>query len=275
MLTSFLESWSLFQWTYAASLLLSVALGVTGVVVVTRGQVFIAAAVSQASLLGLAVNIWLGWGMPAVAATAFSGVAALATARRRSTAPGVSGEEATGWLFLACSSLAILVLAKQPIGLKEVQATMSSSVIGASPIDAALFGGLALVALATAVLARRRLVVLVTDPTMASAVGMRVGAWTAGLALFLGIGTGVAMRSTGMLFTFGCLVLPSLAAKNLCREVAPMFWVAPSVAVATTAVGLVLAHGFDFPPGQTIVALQAAVLLLAWGWREVRGWMWG
>jgi zinc/manganese transport system permease protein len=275
MITLFLESWPLFQWTYVAALLLALALGIVGVLVVTRGQVFIAAAVSQASLLGLAVNLWLGWSQPMLAATAFSGAAAMATARRRSRAPGVSGEEATGWLFLACSSLAILILAKQPIGLKEVQAMMSSSVIGAAPADALVFGALALVAVLLVVLARRRLVVLVTDPTMAAAVGMRVGWWMALLALVLGVGTGVAMRSTGMLFTFGCLVLPPLAAKNLCREVAPMFWVAPLVSVATALLGLILAHGFDSPPGQMIVALQAFVLVLAWGWREAREWFWG
>lgn len=275
MISGFVESWPLFQWTYLAAFGLSVALSSLGVVVVTRGQVFIAAAISQASLLGLAVNLWLGLGSPVIAATTLSGAAALATARKRVHRPGFSGEEATGWLFLACGSLAILVLAKQPVGLKEVQAMMASSVLGATPWDAAVFGALGLMALLAPRLAGSRLVLLITDPTMASAVGMRVGVWVGGIAVVLGVTTGMAVQATGLLFAFGCLVLPALIAKNVCRDVAPMFWVAPAVALGAVGVGFVLAHHFDFPPGQVVVAVLAAGLLGAWGWREAREWFWG
>lgn len=275
MISGFLESWALFQWTYLAALALAVALATLGVVVVTRGQVFIAAAISQASLLGLAVNLWLGWGVPVWAATAFSGAAAMMTARRGTNRPGFSGEEATGWLFLACGSLAILVLAKQPVGLKEVQAMMASSVLGATPGEAALFGALALAALLLPWVAGPRLVLLITDPTMAAAVGIRVGPWVAGLALVLGVCTGLAVQATGLLFAFGCLILPPLIAKNVCRDVAPMFWVAPWVAVLSTLTGFILAHHFDFPPGQVVVAVMTAALLAAWVWRGGRAWFWG
>jgi hypothetical protein len=33
---------------------------------------------------------------------------------------------------------------------------------------------------------------------------------------------------------------------------------------------LSVAHRFDFPLGQLIVALLAALLVMAWGWRELR-----
>lgn len=274
MITSFLQSWALFHWTYLGALLLAVALGTFGVLVVLRGQVFVAAAVAQASVLGVAVSFALGWVPAGVAATALSGAAALATARRR-VRGGTGGDEITGWLFLLCAALGILVLARLPVGLKQVQSLAASTVIGLTAADAALFGALAAAVLALVAVARSRLVLFVTDPTMAAAVGMRPARWSVGLALALGIGTGLALRATGLLFTFGCLVLPALIAKNLCREIAPMFWVAPLVAVAATLAGFVVAHHLDFPPGQMIVALLAAGLVLAWGWRAARGWLWG
>ncbi|MBL9126756.1 MAG: metal ABC transporter permease [Verrucomicrobiales bacterium] len=110
---------------------------------------------------------------------------------------------------------------------------------------------------------------------MAAAVGTRVGAWVAGLAVVLGLATGLAVQATGLLFAFGCLVLPALVAKNLCRDVGPMFWVAPAVGVLSVFAGFLIAHRFDFPPGQVVVALLAAVLLGAWVWRECREWFWG
>jgi zinc transport system permease protein len=58
-----------------------------------------------------------------------------------------------------------------------------------------------------------------------------------------------------MLYTFGCLVLPALVAKNVCREVRPMFVVAPVIAVGVATVGFVLANHYDDPPAQMTVAL--------------------
>jgi ABC-type Mn2+/Zn2+ transport system permease subunit len=275
MIADFLESWGLFRWTYLAGVALAVVLSIAGVVVVTRGQVFIAAAISQASLLGLAVNLWFGWGSPVVAATAFSGAAALVTARRGSRRIGAGGEESTAWVFLVCASLAILVLARQPVGLKEVQSMMASSVLGATPREAVVFGVLALVGLTVPVVAGRRLALLVTDPTMAAAVGTRVGAWGVGIAVVLGLVTGLAVQATGLLFAFGCLVLPALVAKNLCRDVGPMFWVAPAVGVVAVLFGFLVAHRLDYPPGQVVVAVLAVVLAGAWGWRAGREWLFG
>jgi ABC-type Mn2+/Zn2+ transport system permease subunit len=102
------------------------------------------------------------------------------------------------------------------------------------------------------------------DPEMAAAVGMRTARWAAFMSAWLGLAVGLSIRTSGMLYTFGCLVLPALVAKNLCREVRPMFLVAPVVAVGTGAVGFVLANHYDFPPAQMTVALLSLLLTVAW-----------
>jgi ABC-type Mn2+/Zn2+ transport system permease subunit len=66
------------------------------------------------------------------------------------------------------------------------------------------------------------------------------------------------------------LVLPALVAKNLCREVRPMFVVAPLVAICTAAIGFVLANHYDDPPAQMSVALLCLLLAIAWLVRRVR-----
>ena len=73
-----------------------------------------------------------------------------------------------------------------------------------------------------------------------------------------------------MLYTFGCLVLPALVAKNLCREVRPMFIVSPLVALGTGAAGFVLANHYDYPPAQMTVALLSLLLTIAWLLRRLR-----
>lgn len=269
MISEFLNSWAMFAPSYLTALFGGVLLSFLGVIVVARAQVFIAAAVAQASLLGLALDLLLGTGQPAAFAVVFSVAAALATATRAQRG-GTSHEEVTAWIFLVGASGSILLLAKHPNGLKSVQATMASSLIGAATTDALTFAVLAVVGGGFALALRRRLVLFVSDPVMAAAIGMRVGVWSLGLAMALGLGAGLAIRSSGLLFTFGCLVLPALVAKNLCREATAMFLIAPIVAVASVLVGLMLANQHDFPPGQIIVAVQAALLIGAWASREFR-----
>ena len=105
----------------------------------------------------------------------------------------------------------------------------------------------------------------------ASALGVRTGAWSAALAVWLGLSVGLSIRVSGMLYTFGILVLPALVAKNICRQVRPMFAIARLVSLMAGVAAFVFANYWDFPPGQMSVALVAALLPLAWILRALRG----
>jgi ABC-type Mn2+/Zn2+ transport system permease subunit len=148
--------------------------------------------------------------------------------------------------------------------MKQVQALLSSSLIGAGTLDVALFGALALLVVVGVIFARRRLVLLLSDTTMAAAVGLNVSAWSCLFASILGVAAGLSIRGSGLLFTFGCLALPPLIARNLCRRTGSLFLAAPMIAVLGVATGLVLAHHHDLPPGQAIVAILSLGLVLAW-----------
>jgi ABC-type Mn2+/Zn2+ transport system permease subunit len=181
-----------------------------------------------------------------------------------------SQEAVTGWVFLLAASLSILVVAHSPHGLEDVHRLLSSSIIGNTIHDVWTFGILAgATALAIAFL-HRRILLLVIDPAMAAAAGMRTAVWGMAINAWLGLAVGLSIRASGMLYTFGCLVLPALVAKSLCREVRTMFLVAPAVAVATALVGFVLAYDLDYPPAQMAVALLCLALVLAWTLRALR-----
>jgi ABC-type Mn2+/Zn2+ transport system permease subunit len=288
---SFLASWSLFRNSYLVGWLIGLVLALVGVVVVARDQVFLGAAVSQASTLGIAVALctssifpnhndgsWLAHSatylccdkFQVVMAVAFSVLAALITSHadrvRRE-----SHEAITGWVFLVSSSLGVLMVAHSPHGLEEIRRIHSSSLIGATAADVNIFAGLLAMTIAFIAFAGRRLLLFVMDPTMAATVGMRVGRWAVAESLWLGLVVGLSIRVSGALFTFGSLVLPPLVAKHLAREVRMMFWISPLVALASNAVGFVLANRYDFPPAQMNVVLLCAALLAAWTLRRLRG----
>lgn len=276
MIGSFLESWALFQTTYLAGLAIAALLAMVGVWVVARDQIFLGVAVSQASGLGIAAALWAGGSAELAGAEILAGdalstslavAAAVATALVSSRARGEGEESAeaiTGWVFLLAASVPVLLLAHSPHGLEELHRLTFSTLLGANAGDLWVLGGLTVATLAAAFAARSRLLLLAMDPETAVAVGLNRRRWLICVAVWLGLCVGVSMRVSGLLYTFGCLVLPALVAKNLSREMRPLLWRAPLIALLACAPGFVLAHHFDLPPAHTTVALLCAALGLAW-----------
>ncbi|MGH8508075.1 MAG: metal ABC transporter permease [Gammaproteobacteria bacterium] len=279
MIGEFLNSWPLFQNTYLAGWLIAIVLALIGVIVVARDQIFVSAAVAQASSFGVALGMWTAslagiqawaWlhtdGFLSGCAIAFAVASALLTARTREPRRE-SSEAITGWIFLTAGSGAVLLLAHSPHGLEEVHRLLASSLIGATEADVAGFMVLTVASVIFFCLGWRRILFIALDPMTARALGIHPARWLIATSLALGLAAGLAIRTSGMLYTFGCLVLPGLVAKNLCREVRAMFVVAPLVALAAAVGGFVIAHHADYPPGQMTVAILCLVLIPAWLYR--------
>jgi ABC-type Mn2+/Zn2+ transport system permease subunit len=256
--------------------LAAVALAQAGIWVVARNQIFLGAAVAQASTLGVAVALSVaaltggtalvedtGPALTLLLAVLASVTTAWIVGRPRG-ALGESAEALNGWVFLASSSVPVLLLAHSPHGLEEIQRLIFSTLLTASRLDFALFALLAAAGAALTASASGALLLFSVDPESASAFGMRTTRWRALAALWLGLAVGLAIRSAGALFAFGCLVLPPLAAKSLCREVRTMAWVAPALGGGAALAGFFLGHAFDVPPAHATVALLAGGVALGW-----------
>lgn len=274
-----LASWALFGDTYLAAWAIAVLLSLVGVWVVARDQIFLGAAVSQASTLGTAVALWIqgvaiGHSLGGDVLTfLFAVMASIATALLSSRDPGPgreSPEAITGWVFLVGGSVPVIMMAHDPHGLEQVHRLLFSSILGASRIDVFLFGALGIGMALVAAWLHRPLILFAMDPEMAVAVGLGRRRWQAGTAIALGLSVGLSIHSAGMIYSFGCLVLPALVARNLCREVAPMLWIAPAVGLVSAVAAFVVADAWDVPPAQLTVALLCGLYGLAWGARAVR-----
>ena len=272
-MSDFFASWSLFWPTYLAGWVIAALLALVGVWVVARREVFLGAAVSQASALGIALAISLGawsgahWLESDGVAAGLAVFAAVATALVSARGGGPGRESAEGivaWIFLLAASLPTLLLAHSPHGLEEIHRLAFSTLLGAQPADLWLLALL----LATSVLAVRRyrdaLLLLALDAETAAALGVPRRRLVVGAAVWLGICVGFAMRVSGMLYAFGCLVLPALVARRLARESRPLVRLAPLIALGVALPAFVVAHVTDVPPAQMTVSLLCAALLFAW-----------
>jgi ABC-type Mn2+/Zn2+ transport system permease subunit len=274
VIVEFLDTWPLFHNAYIGGFLIAFVLSVIGVVVVGRDQIFIGAAVSQASMLGIALGIVVGESLSGFALvhdtevthSFFGGIAAvfgaLVTALPRSGRE--SRESIAGWVFLLGASGSVLLVANSPHGLAEVNRLLASTIIGARPADVYLLSCLAVLVSVTALLRRNEITLLITDAEMAAAVGMNTAGWERALAVGLGATVAFSMHVAGMLYTFGLLVLPPMIAKHLCSEIRQMFVVAPAIALFAALISFVIANSADLPPAQVTVCILCGAQAFVW-----------
>lgn len=281
MIAAFVDSWALFQDAYLAGWLIGMLLSLVGVFVVARDQIFIGAAVSQASLFGIAVGIWSGsllvasgwWHSEmfhAVMGGLFAVLAAFITSRAVHQGGRETPEAVTGWVFLVSTSSSILLMSHNRLGMEEINRLLSSTIIGAHRQDVWIFLTLTILTAAVLSLKYRSVLLIALEPEMARVAGLRVGLWNGLLAAWLGIVVGLAIHVSGVVYAFASLVLPALIAKNLGPTARSMFFLAPCVSLSSGVMAFVLANHFDFPPGQTAAACLCAVLAAVWVFRAAR-----
>jgi ABC-type Mn2+/Zn2+ transport system permease subunit len=277
VIAEFLSSWPLFHNAYLSGWLISVLLSLIGVLVVTRDQIFLGAAVSQASALGIAVGMvfgswitldeqswWRSHVFYGLMGGLFSITAALITSHGRKTPGQDSHEAVTGWIFLLSLSAAVLLLSHSPHGLEEVHSLLTSTIIGAKNSDVWIFSILTAVTIIALLRFHRQALLVVIDPEMARAVGLRVDRWNTVFSIWLGVIVGFSIHVSGVVYAFACLVLPALIAKNLSREIRGMFLLSPLIAFSTSVVAFILANHNDYPPGQSATACLCVLLLIIW-----------
>lgn len=282
----FLDAWALFHDAWLVALLLATLLPLCGIVLVLRQQLFLSAAVGQASTLGIALGIWFGLAPTAVVGTAHTetfsllfaiaggGVTAVAAMRALSTT-GSHVEARSAWMFLAGSSLSVLLSTADPHGLEEVRRLTLSSLLGVSALDVWLAAGALAFTLGLCAVRSRRVLLWAMDPVTTRAQGSSLLALDLAVGAWLGVCTGFAIHATGLLFAFGLTVLPVLVVREVATSLRGVLWLAPLVGAADTVVSLWLAHVLDLPPGQVAVGVLVLLLPVAAGarrlWRATAG----
>lgn len=277
----FALAWELFHDAWLTALIVAALMPLCGIVLVLRNQVFLSAAVGQTATLGIAAGLWLGLGatsMPdsshaetmTLVLAMLAGCVTAVTAMRALTRSGTGLEARSVALFLAGSSLSVLLTAKQPHGLEEVKRLTLSSLLGASELDVGLASAMLLVSLLAALRWRDHILLWAMDPVTAQAHGSSAVRYDIAVGTWIGICTGFAIHATGLLFAFGVTVLPVLVARSLASSLRGVLWLAPLLGVATTAASLLIAHVEDLPPGQVAVGVSVLMLPLAAALRGLR-----
>ena len=241
-------------------LLLAVAGGLLGAVIVLRRLAFFTHAVGGATFPGLVVADAAGV-RPAVAALgvglAYAGGVGRAAAGRREPSDAASG------LLLVAALATGVVLASDVFGSgASVDRLLFGTLIGIGNGDLALAAGVAaLVLLATALLGGAW-VATGFDREGARAAGARVGVLDALLLALVAVAVVAALPAVGALLVTAVFVVPAATVRLVAPSVRALLVGSVALAAAEGLTGLYLAYWLDVSPGPAIATLGGIVYAL-------------
>jgi zinc transport system permease protein len=262
--SEFLASREIWQDPLAAAAIAGALCGFLGVYVVLRRTVFVSAALTQLSTLGLVAALVaeeaLGVEVESAAvqlavATAFSVAGALvlgSLSTRR-----IPAEAGVGIGYAAAGALVVLGSAR----LVHAAHDLGGMVFGnAVAVSRAELGVLAAVAAGCALshgLFEKRLVFVSFDRETAEAMGVSPRPWDALLFLTLGLAIPASARALGALPVFAFLTVPASAALLAGAGLRASFAAATAIGVVAAVGGYVLSWFAQLPTGATMVAAAA------------------
>ena len=277
-LQGFVAAREIWEVPLAASVVAGALLGALGVYVVLRRTVFVSAALTQVSTLGLVGTLLVeerfhietehASEQLAVAITVSAIGALLLGAFRPKRLPA---EATVGATWVVGSALVVLGVSRLVHAAHDLQGLVFGNAVAVPASDLAVIAVVSLVTIAVHSAFAKELAFTSFDPETAQALGMPVRLRDAELFLTIGVAIPPAARALGALPVFAFLTLPAAGALMLRVGFRPAFALAASFGVLAAASGYVLSWIWEIPTGATMVAIAAALAVPGAIWRLARG----
>ena len=260
MLTFFTELWGypFLVNAVAASVLASVAAGVTGSLVVVRRSTYLAGAVSHSVLagLGLARLLQRRFGFegltPMMGAVLVAVLVAVLTARLsvrgRQRADTVLSAVWTGGMAVGIS-----FVAATPGYQDDLMSYLFGSILLVSGADLAWMAAMDVLILGVMATCYNRFLAIAFNEELARLRGVNTAAYELAYHLLTALTVVLLVRVVGIVLAIALLTLPAAAA---------------GIGVLVSVAGLALSYGPGWPPGATIVELAVVVYLVVAAFRS-------
>jgi zinc transport system permease protein len=267
-LDGFLSAREIWLSPLLASLLAGALLGFLGVFVVLRRTVFVSAALTQISTLGLVFGLFLEERLHVEAehahhqlgmAMGFAVVGAVALSALRTRR--LPAEAVVGGAWVVGSALVVLGVSKLVHAAHDLGGMVFGNAVAVPDEELWMIAAVAVLCAAVHLAFHKELIFVSFDPETARALGMRTWAWDAALSVTIGLAIPASARALGALPVFALLTLPASAALLLRVRLGTAFALAAAVGVLAAGGGYLASWFAETPTGATMVAVAAIFLL--------------
>lgn len=265
-------SYTFMQRGLLASLIVGIVCAVIGCYVVLRGMAFLGDALAHAILPGIAIayllqgNLTIGALAAAVAVALLIGLFSRQGTIREDTAIGI--------LFAAALSLGVALISSIRTYAVDLSHILFGNVLGVSPSDVWLAGGLGATVLVTVILLYKPFLVISFDPVLAATLRWRTELLRNILLILLALTIVVSLQTVGVGLVAAMLVTPAATAYLLTRRLPRMMLISAIIGAFSSLAGLYISYYANIVSGSAVVLVATACFLLAFLFAPRRGIIW-
>lgn len=252
--------------TMLVALMLSIAIPMLGIVMVSRRTSMMADALSHTSLAGVALGLIAGFS-PVIGAVVVAVLGAFLIELLRRRFPQY-GDMATAVTLSAGLGMAVILADLAPTG-RSFESYLFGSITAVTASDVFVTSLAFVLVVVACVLSYGSLMDMVVDAQLARISGHRV---TLVNAIFTGLAAvtvALAAKVIGALLVVSLMVLPVAAALVVARSYKAAFLLTLALGVVYTMFGMVFSYRFDVRPGGSIVVTAVIGLILLVVYRAI------
>lgn len=244
-----------------AAVLVGIACGIVGTLVVVKRIVFISGGIAHAAFGGIGLGYLLGVN-PVLTAIPFSLLAALGigTMKRKIE---ISEDSAIGILWSLGMALGILFVGLAPGYAPDLFSYLFGSILTVPTSDIILMLVLDLVIIGLVSLFYKELIASSFDEEFSEILGVPTRIIYLLLLCLVALSIIVLVRVVGIILVIALLTIPAVIARQWTTRMHRMMAVATIVAVVFGILGLWVSYVLDIASGATIVIVLAAALLVS------------
>jgi ABC-type Mn2+/Zn2+ transport system permease subunit len=255
-----------------ASLIVGVVCAVIGCYVVLRGMAFLGDALAHAILPGIAIayllqgNLIIGALLAAIVVALLIGLFSRQGTIREDTAIGI--------LFAAALSLGVALISSIRTYAVDLTHILFGNVLGVSPSDLWLVGGLGLLVVITVAVLYKPFLVISFDPVLAATLRWPAELLRNILLVSLALTIVVSLQTVGVGLVAAMLVTPAATAYLLTGRLPVMMVISALVGAFSNLVGLYVSYYANIASGSAVVLTATVCFLLAFLFAPRRGMIW-
>jgi zinc transport system permease protein len=250
-----------------AALLVSIAGGIVGTLIVIKRIVFISGGISHAAFGGIGLGYLIGVN-PVLTAIPFSLAAAISIGIISKKAR-ISEDAAIGMIWTVGMALGILFIGLAPGYAPDLFSFLFGSILTVSLTDILIMLVLDAIIIILISLFFKEFQALAFDPEFAEIVGVPTQRLYLLLLGLVALSIIVLIRVIGIILVIALLTIPANIARQFTNRFRPLMVYATIVAILLTLAGIILSYLLNLPSGATIILALTAVFLITAGLKRL------
>ena len=244
-----------------AGVLVSIACGIIGTLVVLNRIVFISGGIAHAAYGGVGIAYFLG-ADPVLGAVGFSLLSSLAMGlvHRKE---GQRADTIIGVMWAIGMAIGIIFLSLSPGYKADLMSYLFGSILAVSTMDLWLMAGIALLSLVFMLLFYWKLLALSFDQTFATVRNVPVGPLYLAMITLIGLTVVIAMRVVGLIMVIALLTIPPAIANLYLKDMRAIMALSAALSLLFCTVGLIISYVLNFPSGAVIILVAGLAYVLA------------